>query len=97
MVLQRRQITDGSAIAKALDYSLRRWGAPARFLDDGQLPIDNNWIKNQIRPIAIESARLERAASGCSHEPDPKCQAKQEVAVGTQVALRHYRNRYSGM
>ena len=53
MVLQRRQITDGSATAKALDYSLRRWGALTRFLDDGQLPIDNNWIENQIRPIAI--------------------------------------------
>lgn len=53
MMLQRRQITDGSATAKALDYSLRRWGALTRFLDDGQLPIDNNWIENQIRPIAI--------------------------------------------
>jgi transposase len=53
MQLQRRQITDGSATAKALDYSLKRWGALTQFLDDGQLPIDNNWIENQIRPIAI--------------------------------------------
>jgi len=53
MLLQRRQITDGSATAKALDYSLKRWTALSRFLDDGQLPIDNNWIENQIRPIAI--------------------------------------------
>ncbi|MDP2366863.1 IS66 family transposase [Rhodoferax sp.] len=53
MQLQRQKITDGSATAKALDYSLRRWGALTRFLDDGQLPIDNNWIENQIRPIAI--------------------------------------------
>jgi transposase len=22
-------------------------------VDDGQLPVDNNWIENQIRPIAI--------------------------------------------
>ena len=47
------KITDVSATAKALDYSLRRWGALTRFLDDGQLPIDNNWIENQISPIAI--------------------------------------------
>jgi len=53
MGLQRRQITDGSATAKAIDYSLKRWGALTRFLDDGQLPIDNNWAENQIRPIAI--------------------------------------------
>ena len=53
MLLQRQKITDGTATAKALDYSLKRWGALTQFLDDGQLPIDNNWIENQIRPIAI--------------------------------------------
>jgi hypothetical protein len=53
MTLQRRQVPDGSATAKALDYSLRRWDALTRFADDGQLPVDNNWIENQIRPIAI--------------------------------------------
>ena len=53
MRLQRQRITDGSATAKAMDYSLKRWDALTRFLDDGQLPIDNNWIENQIRPIAI--------------------------------------------
>ena len=53
MLMQRQKITDGSATAKALDYSLKRWTALTRFLDDGQLPIDNNWIENQIRPIAI--------------------------------------------
>jgi transposase len=42
-----------SATAKALDYSLKRWAALIRFADDGQLPVDNNWIENQIRPIAI--------------------------------------------
>ena len=53
MLLQRQKITDGSATAKALDYSLKRWGALTQFLGDGQLPINNNWIENQIRPIAI--------------------------------------------
>jgi len=53
MVLQRQKVPEGSASAKALDYSLRRWVALIRFADDGQLPVDNNWIENQIRPIAI--------------------------------------------
>ena len=53
MLLQRQKITDGSATAKAFDYSLKRWGALTQFLGDGRLPIDNNWIENQIRPIAI--------------------------------------------
>ena len=53
MLLQRQKVPDSSATAKALDYSLRRWAALTRFVDDGQLPVDNNWIENQIRPIAI--------------------------------------------
>ena len=50
---QRQKIPDGSATAKAIDYSLNRWVALTRFLDDGELPIDNNWVENRIRPIAI--------------------------------------------
>ena len=50
---QRQKVPDGSATAKAIDYSLRRWRALTRFIDDGDLPIDNNWVENQIRPIAI--------------------------------------------
>ena len=53
LLLQRQKVPDGSASAKAIDYSLRRWTALTRFAGDGQLPVDNNWIENQIRPIAI--------------------------------------------
>ena len=53
LLLNRQKITDGSATAKAMDYSLRRWDALTRFVHNGQLPVDNNHIENQIRPIAI--------------------------------------------
>ena len=50
---QRQKIPDGSATARAIDYSLKRWVALTRYLDDGNLPIDNNWVENRIRPIAL--------------------------------------------
>ena len=53
LLLQRQKATDGTAMAKAIDYSLGRWDALTRFLDDGALPIDNNWVENRIRPIAL--------------------------------------------
>ena len=53
LVQQRRKVPDGSATARAIDYSLNRWQALTRFVDDGALPIDNNWVENQIRPIAL--------------------------------------------
>ncbi len=49
----RAKVPEGSATAKAMDYSLRRWSALTGFLADGQVPIDNNWVENQIRPVAL--------------------------------------------
>ncbi len=53
LIAQRRRVPDGSATAKAIDYSLNRWPALTRYLSDGDLPPDNNWVENQIRPIAL--------------------------------------------
>jgi transposase len=53
MTQQRQKVPEGSATAKAIDYSTKRWAALTRFIDDGELPMDNNWVENQIRPIAI--------------------------------------------
>lgn len=53
MIEQRKQVPDGSATAKALDYSLNRWAALTRFVDDAAVPIDNNHVENKIRPIAL--------------------------------------------
>jgi transposase len=50
---QRQRVPEGSATMKAINYSLKRWPALIRFIDDGDLPADNNWVENQIRPIAI--------------------------------------------
>jgi transposase len=53
LIKQRHRVPDGSATAKAIDYSLRRWEALTRYIADGDLPISNNWVENQIRPIAL--------------------------------------------
>ena len=53
LIAQRQRVPDGSGTARAIDYSLKRWEALTRYLDDGDAPIDNNWVENQIRPWAI--------------------------------------------
>lgn len=53
MVAQRQLVHDGSAISKILNYSLKRWTALSRYLDDGVVPIENNWAENQIRPWGL--------------------------------------------
>ena len=48
----RGRVADGTPTAKAIDYSLTRWRALERCLDDPRLPIDNNHDEQQIRPWA---------------------------------------------
>ena len=54
---------EGSGTAPAIDYSLKRWEALTRYLDDGDAPIDNNWVENQIRPWAIGRSNWPLAGS----------------------------------
>lgn len=49
----RRQTAEGSGLARALDYSLKRQVALMRYAQSGHWPIDNNPVENAIRPIAI--------------------------------------------
>ena len=49
----RVMVAHGGGLARAIDYSLKRWAALSRYATDGRLPIDNNPVENIIRPIAI--------------------------------------------
>lgn len=53
LIRTRTTVADGGGSAKAIDYSLKRWPALSRYVDDGRFPIDNNPVENTIRPIAI--------------------------------------------
>jgi transposase len=53
LIAQRLKAAPGSGLAKAIDYSLKRWPALVRYVEDGTCPIDNNPIENAIRPICL--------------------------------------------
>ena len=53
MELIRRKTLPQGLLGQAIDYTLKRWEALTRFIDDGVLEIDNNLIENAIRPSAI--------------------------------------------
>jgi|GEM_PF-3648543 len=53
MLTQRELVPEGSATAKARDYSLKRWVALTRYLEDGAVPIDKNQVEDLIRTWAL--------------------------------------------
>lgn len=53
LILERQRVPEGSATAKAIDYSLNRWAALTTYLADGNVQIDNNHIENLVRPWAM--------------------------------------------
>ncbi len=42
-----------SPLGKAVNYTLDRWPCIIRALEDGRMPIDNNALERDIRPIAL--------------------------------------------
>jgi len=67
---KRREVPSGTVTARAIDYSLKDWQALMRYIDDGDLPIDNNWVENQIRPQhAAAVMSLVQAARMNGHNP----------------------------
>lgn len=53
LVRTRAQTAHGGASAKAIDYTLKCWPALICYAETGHLPLDNNVVKNAIRPIAL--------------------------------------------
>jgi len=50
---QRARVSKNSQTGKAIDYSLKRWSALTRFLDDGRLCMSNNAAERELRAIAV--------------------------------------------
>src|SRR5690625_4680904 len=51
MLAQRTLVRDGSGTAKALDYSLKRWAALTRYLEDGcKHPVKASFQLRQNKP-----------------------------------------------
>jgi transposase len=47
------KLSQKTELAAAIRYTLGRWNALTRFLDDGRLEIDNNAAERSIRPLAL--------------------------------------------
>lgn len=47
------KILPKSKIGKAISYTLGMWSRLERYLEDGRYEIDNNWVENSIRPVAV--------------------------------------------
>ena len=47
------KVAPNGAASKAITYALRRWDSLERYASTGNLPVDNNAIERDIRPIAV--------------------------------------------
>jgi transposase len=50
---ERRKLSTKNPVAKAIDYSLKRWPAFTCFLDDGRICMSNNAAERAVRGIAV--------------------------------------------
>jgi transposase len=50
---ERRKLSSKTALAEAMDYSLKRWTALTRFIDNGCICLSNNAAERAVRGIAV--------------------------------------------
>jgi transposase len=50
---ERRRLSSANPLAKAMNYSLERWAALTRFLDDGRVCMSNNAAERALRGVAV--------------------------------------------
>jgi transposase len=50
---QHKNINPSSSLGEALSYCLKRWKGLCCYAEDGDLEIDNNFVENAIRPVAV--------------------------------------------
>ncbi len=46
-------VPDSGLTGKALNYANNEWAYLERYIDDGRVEIDNNFVENEIRPFAV--------------------------------------------
>ena len=61
---QRARLSKNSDTTKAINYSLNRWDAFTRFLDDGRLCMSNNAAERELRAVALGRKNWTFAGSG---------------------------------
>ena len=47
------ELKKSSAIHKAFVYTMKRFKRLSRYMDNGILHIDSNWVENSIRPVTL--------------------------------------------
>ena len=50
---ERAKLSKHAAVAKAMDYMLKRWDGFARFLEDGRICLTNNAAERALRGLAL--------------------------------------------
>ena len=51
--VRQTQVLPEAGLGKAIRYALRQWDALNRFVDDGQLELDNNRAERALRAVAV--------------------------------------------
>jgi transposase len=64
---QRARVSGQNKIGQAIAYSLTRWVALSRFLDDGRLCMSNNAAEREIRPIVMPESLCIPSSNVCKH------------------------------
>lgn len=87
IVAERPKLVDDSPFAKAMNYLVNQPEPLARFLDDGQLRLDNNISEVELRRLVVGTTGLSAAATMApSGTPSPPRSVGGRLAWASRAA-----------
>jgi transposase len=98
---QRARLSNSSAVAKPIDYMLRRWDRFARFVDDGRICLTNNAAERALRGFALgrkswlfagSERGADRAAIMATPDHGGKAQQHRSASMAGRRARPHRRH-----
>ena len=85
---QHARLSAKNELARAIDYSLKRWTALTRYLDDGRLCLTNNAAERALRGVAVGRKNWSFAGSDAGGERAAALYTLIETAKLNAVDLR---------
>ncbi len=88
--LKYTQVTHNSTIGKALAYSIHQEQYLRKFLDDGNIPMDNNCAEQAIRPFTIGRKNWVFSGSPAGAEASAAAYSLIETCIANKVDTKEY-------
>ena len=90
VVRASKEALSQSLLGKACQYALKQWSRLELIMGDGRIEVDNNWVENGMRPIALGRRNWVHIGSEAAGRDVAALASVVETCKRNGICLREY-------